>query len=497
MTVTVRSDKQVWSARALVLVLVAVLACLSVMLINGEPLYYFDTGSYIRQGSVALDSLFPPVVEGGGQGGAATADKDDTATGSRSLIYGLVMASFLRANALSLVPILHLCVVFLMAWLLAKTAIRSLGGFQNIVTLTTVPLLVAATTSLPFYIAYMMPDIFAPVMLMAIAALTAFGPKMRIWELLLISGLALLCSVLHPSHMAIAGLMIPFVILAALVRKMPGRWRATVLMVAVLALSVAERKAFQITVETTTNKEVVYTPHITARLIVDGPGMDYLDDVCPDAEIPTCALHEALSWSDDPYRLTASHIIFERSPRLGSFRRLPKEDQKQIALTQRDFAKDVFLSHPFATTWALINNGYRQVLRDSIDMTIPSDIELNNAHRLAGITETQQELIRGGLLSVDRSWIEPIDVLHSSIYLISFVYIVIMLLIPGRVSPDVKFFALFILIGIAVNAIVCGGVSQPADRYGARVMWLLPFSAAFLYLARTAGTPRISAGEAS
>jgi hypothetical protein len=38
-------------------------------------------------------------------------------------------------------------------------------------------------------------------------------------------------------------------------------------------------------------------------------------------------------------------------------------------------------------------------------------------------------------------------------------------------------------LGILVNALVCGGISQPATRYGARVIWLLPMLATLLALA--------------
>ncbi|WP_377194649.1 hypothetical protein [Ruegeria meonggei] len=483
MNVSVPSDKSSWRVGVFLLLAVAVLACLSVLLINGGPLYYYDTGSYIRQGNVALNTFLPTVNEVGG-GGGYTADQDGTATGSRSLIYGLVMAIFFRANALTAIPFFHLAGVVLTVWLLARAANRALEGTCNTTLMITVPLLGAAVTSLPFYIAYMMPDIFAPILLIAIAALTAFGRSMRVWELLLMSGLAAFSVISHPSHLAIDGLMVPFVILAALSVRAPGRWRAVTLVVLVLAIAVAERKAFQITVETRTDKEVVYTPHITARLIVDGPGMDYLNDVCPDENVPTCALHEALSWSDDPYRMTASHIIFERSPRLGSFRLMSAEDQKHVALSQREFAKAVFLSRPVATSLALAENGYRQILRDSVRMTIPSEQALDNARHLARLDDSQQDLIQGGLLSKDRGWIAAADILHRTIYAGSFVVIVVLLLIPRSVSRDIKLFALFILIGIAVNALVCGGVSQPADRYGARVMWLLPFTAAFLLIVR-------------
>ncbi len=39
-----------------------------------------------------------------------------------------------------------------------------------------------------------------------------------------------------------------------------------------------------------------------------------------------------------------------------------------------------------------------------------------------------------------------------------------------------------LLFGILANALVCGGISQPATRYGARVIWLLPLAATILVL---------------
>ncbi len=479
------------------LLIAVILAGLSVLLINGGPLYYYDTGSYIRQGNVALNTIFPDIQEAGGAVASYNTDDDGTASGSRSVIYGLIMAAFFRVNALYAIPSVHLAATVLAAWLLARTAGRYLENNRHTAVLTTVPLLVAAGASLPFYIAYMMPDIFAPILLIAIAALTAFGQKMALWELLLISCIALFSTVLHPSHMAVQGLMIPLVFLAALTQKAPGRWRALAFLVAVCALSVAERKAFQIAVETTTQKEVVYAPHITARLIVDGPGMDYLNEVCPDESVPTCALHEALSWSDDPYRLTASHIIFELSPNLGSFRLMSFDDQKHVALSQRDFAMAVFLSRPVTTSFALAENAFQQLLNYSIGMTIPTEDMLENARRLARLDESRFDLIQGGPLAQDHGWITYVDTFHEVIYALSFAFILIILLWPGSVAREVKLFALFVLLGIAVNALVCGGLAQPADRYGARVMWLLPFTATFLFLARWPSTPQSGIREAS
>jgi hypothetical protein len=39
-----------------------------------------------------------------------------------------------------------------------------------------------------------------------------------------------------------------------------------------------------------------------------------------------------------------------------------------------------------------------------------------------------------------------------------------------------------VLAGVAVNAVICGGISAPTDRYNGRVIWLLPYCAAVLSL---------------
>ena len=71
-------------------------------------------------------------------------------------------------------------------------------------------------------------------------------------------------------------------------------------------------------------------------------------------------------------------------------------------------------------------------------------------------------LADGGQLARDRSWISTVDTIHSAIYLGSFLIVIVLLLWPGRIAPSLKAFALFLLIGIAANAVVCGGISQPA-----------------------------------
>ena len=44
----------------------------------------------------------------------------------------------------------------------------------------------------------------------------------------------------------------------------------------------------------------------------------------------------------------------------------------------------------------------------------------------------------------------------------------------GRTRPgDVEVFAM-LLLGLALNALIFGGLSAPADRYQARIVWIVP-----------------------
>lgn len=473
----------------LLLLAATVIACLTVLTINRGPLVYFDTGSYFRQGNIALSMILPaPAPQDGiaaqSPGAAAGKDDDETAGGSRSIVYALLVAAFWRVDALGGVAVVQLALLMLAVWLAMRLLERSAPTGRTPIVLITLPLLAAATTSLPFYVAYIMPDIFTSVMLILIAAVVASGRQIQIGEVLAIFALGLFAVVLHPSHLGIAVLMFPLTVLAAVLRIGQGRWLAVGFMIFLSGLAMAERKVFEVAVETATQKEVVYTPHITARLIVDGPGMAYLDDVCPSSELATCALHEALSWSDDPYRLTASHIIFERSENLGSFRLMTAEDQQAVAFEQRDFFLRVLAARPIGTVLALAGNATEQLLTNSVVMTIPNEVVVSNVKSLSGLPEGQFDVLDDTVLTADQGWIGPLDTVHAVIYLISAVIVVGLIIWPGQVATAFRVFALFLLLGIAVNALVCGGVSQPAPRYGARVMWLLPFAATLLLLVR-------------
>jgi len=365
-------------------------------------------------------------------------------------------------------------------WLPARIAVRLYAPGWSVAAVTAIPVLASAFGSMPFYTAYAMPDIFAPILLLVIATLTIFARQMRLFEILLAQALGLLAVVTHPSHLLITFLMIPLSILGAVLISGRRAWTAALLVILLALGGLAERALFATAVKTVKSSEVVYQPFLTARSIEDGPGLRVLEDNCPNDEIATCALYDALQRSSDPWRLTASHIMFERSENLGSYRLLPAEIQRDIAQEQISFFFRVLRERPVALTLAFLSNTLQQANLFSVEYTIPTEKTLRQVNVISDIAPASFAEAR---LLGQRGALNWLVILHGVVYAVSALLIVVILVLPQKAPPlALKGFVMMILCGILVNAFVCGGVSQPSDRYGARVAFLLPVAASFIIL---------------
>ena len=461
----------------------ALLACLFVAFLNNGALYYFDTAGYLAQGKSTLASIgiSPPQPGGAAAAGAATGQAPDAVVvGNRSAIYSALVTGLFYTVGPWGVVVFHTLALIVTVWLVARICARLFDHGYSVAATTGIPILVAALSALPFYTAYLMPDIFAPILIMIAACFAIFGRDMTLWEIVLALCLGCFAVVVHPSHLLIAALLLPLVAVAALLFSRYRWWLPPLLMGCVLLGGLAERVLFREAVKTVRNAEVVYQPFLTARSIEDGPGLAVLENACPDAELATCALFEALQKSDDPWRLTASHIMFESDPALGSYKLLPQEVQKAVAEEQISFFLRVLKERPFELTAAFIRNTLEQANLFSVQYTIPTASTLVNIHRVTDIAPASFEDAR--FLGA-RDKIGWVHVLHTVVYAVSALLVVVIVVLPQKSPPlAVRGFAMVVLCGILINAFVCGGVSQPSDRYGARVAFLLPIAASFIIL---------------
>jgi len=363
--------------------------------------------------------------------------------------------------------LVHVAALIFAVWLAARVAARQFQHGRSVAATTAIPILFAAFGSMPFYTAYLMPDIFAPILIFIAATLAIFARDMSKGEILIALILGVLSVVTHPSHLMIAVLLIPIVAIASLIMARTGWWLAPLLLIAITLGGLAERVVFASAVKVVQSSEVIYQPFLTARTIADGPGLAVLQANCPNAEMPTCVLYEALQKSDDPWRLTASHIMFERDPNLGSYKLLPIDDQRRVAEDQIPFFLQVFMERPLALIGSFLQNTLDQANLFSIQFTIPTSKTLENVNTVTDIAPASFERAR---LIDQRSGLAWLKTVHGAVYAVSALLVVVIVVLPQKVPPlAFRGFAMVILIGILINAFVCGGVSQPSDRYGARV----------------------------
>jgi len=472
-----------WTPPGFGWLIAAFAACLCVFAINGGPLYYHDSADYLNRGGQVLSvvGLRSPVRidaveqvrEAAAAGTAAPAPADSgakTADVSRSVIYALIVGLFAALGALEGVVLLNAAVAVLIVWFPIRIALREFGESASLAGPLAFTAIAAGTAgSLAFYVALLMPDIFAPALLIIAATLTAFAGRMTRGELVFAFLLGSLSVMAHNSHLVIAALLLPFVIAGSLLTGGRRRWLAPALFAGIALIGFGQLQALRLAVAKVEKADAVYLPFLTARLVQDGPGRAYLATHCPDPGIATCALWEALSHSGDPMRFTASHITFQRTARLGSFRLMSEDSQRSVANGQVSFFLAVLRDRPLDTTGAVLRNVGRQLTMNSIDMTLP-DAEVRG--RFIGkpglaLSSFDSRLHR------DDGWIAPANHVQETFYLAALAAILIVSALPAT-PRRLRAFLLLVLAGLFVNALVCGAVSQPATRYGGRVIWLLP-----------------------
>ncbi|OSP54099.1 hypothetical protein [Pseudoruegeria sp. SK021] len=473
---------------------IALLACLAIVLLNGTPLFYFDTGSYLAVGQKMIDSLLRLLpgeaaipASGTGAGGGETLPVES----SRSPVFSLMSGLFASVHQLGAMTVFNAALVLAAVWLMVRVAARQITPSLAVAPAVCLSLLVACLGSLPFYVAFLMPDIYAPLLILTIASLTGFGRQMTRWEILAWLALGVLSVSTHTSHLLIAILLLPLSAGLSLLVSRKRWWLAPLLVACIVVAGIGLKSVFNVAVKQMSGRETLAMPFLTARLFQDGVTYTFLETHCETAAFATCALYQVLAQPGDPMRRTATHILFERTPELGSYRLLTQPEQVAIAQEQYRLFAAVLRAMPVQTSLAFLKNTLRQVRMNRVDMTLPTAALVE---RFADEDGLAKGAFRLGGVSRNTAWLDPVTVAQNLLYGTSLLVLLALLVWPGKMTGPLRALVLMGLLGVLTNAFVCGGVSQPATRYGARVIWLLPLLATFCALY---GRPRADMGAAA
>jgi hypothetical protein len=356
------------------------------------------------------------------------------------------------------------------------------------------------TTPVAFFASYLMPDLFAGVTILGVAALLVYSNEMTrgIW----LAWVGLLCAALlmHSSHVLIAvsllgvGLIGRFLFHASVSTK--GMIGIVVSLVVAFAgdviFTVGTSKMFGIT--------PIRPPFLMARLIADGPGEAFLRDQCPHENFTVCHFMDRMPIS------TAHVFLWSADPRVGVFSVADGATKRALADEQFRFAYAVLRFDPMGVARAALRNTFDQLVMVSL-----SEFNLNDDDRQTLLRSVPERHLRH--IENTKGWADTLPVGVNRYVVINVAQgpgqqvtpqtpggwmpaIVLIVLLTSlasvvgfvalrdrgfRCNHDLRSLAVVTLLGILVNAFVCGALSEPYERYQARVVWLIPLLAGLIY----------------
>lgn len=435
--------------------------------INGGPLLFFDSLIYVDQGRSAMEGL-GQLLSTGLSGEQEREGSFEAAASAASFIRSLAWSTF--AFITSLTPLGLAGPVVLQALLVAALIMVFLGpavpsaGPMFLVALGALALL----TSLPWFASFLMPDLQAAIVILCGLMLARTWPRgepgvLALSLLALVMTFAILS---HYGHLPLA-MVVALAVLLALGhgRRLTIPLALTAIVPILLAAGlnmIASRVAFD-TVDVAPKR----LPILLARSIEDGPARWYLEAACPEAGYAICPMVARLPSTAGGFLWGPDSLRARSTP----------EELEAIRAEELSILWGAFRAYPLQQGWSFLGNGVRQLFNFGLadfrwGTTSPGEDGRPEAN-IRAMTD------RTGLDAMEK--VQVAVVALSALGILGFA-------LRDRLSatPDERALLFVVMIGLLANAFIFGGLSAPADRYQARVIWLVPLLALLFLLNRRA-----------
>ncbi len=441
----------------------ALLAFSAGAIANGYPLIFYDTGTYLRTG---IELRFPT---------------------DRPVFYGLFLLPLhLKLSLWPVVAAQGLLVAYLLDRILARflPAGLAMAPWPR-------PVLVAALalgTSLPWFAGQVMPDLFAPLAVLAALLVAASPLAWRSLEWWAAAGVLVLSQAVHVTHVPLVLAVVACLAASRFLLRAPLPWSGLGMAVACVAAAYALLVASNLVATGRATTSYDGGLFLLARLLDYGTAQDYLAHTCPNAMERVCAVLK-----DFP-RGTKDYFLWSwlQEGHLGGFDGL-RDDASRLS---RLVVQDAPLRH----IWLALQAGLQQFLHfptaTSLDALLPSTSAWRIIHARFAWEAPQFDasLQQHGALPV--AFLSSVHVPLG--YGMLAAAVALLVLAAWRRNAIAATVLATVLAALAVNALFGGGLSMGDARYQSRMMMLLPIAlvialAHLLYTSRAPAPPPPSA----
>jgi hypothetical protein len=432
-------------------VLLSLLLLIAPALWNGFPLLQYDTGGYLARW---YEGYLVP---------------------SRAVVYGLIL---LAGVPLAFWPVL-VAQSAVTIWIIALT-LRAHGLDGRPLVLLSVIAALSLFTTLPWLTAILLTDIFCGTGVLALYLLLLRSGSLNATERL---GLIALIAVAVATHSATLAVLMALVA-AALLVAMVDRARVPLANIGRSIAALALGAGLVYAADYAVAGRLAWTPGGFAlsfgRMLQDGIVNRYLDAHCPDPKLSLCAYKDELPRDAD--------VWFWGSPlfdRLGRFAGLGAEMEKIVFGSVIDY--------PLLQIETTAIDTAAQIVRVRTGEGVVKwawhtyfIIQHYTPQLLPAMWAARQQ--KGEISFTTINAVQyPLALLSMAL-----LPVIILAAARGALPRATGELAAAIALTVFANAFVCGALSNPHDRYGARIVWLAGFAVivALLKLAPRA-SPRL------
>jgi len=417
--------------------LAATLLLLAPAMWNGFPFLQYDSGGYLARW---FEGYLVP---------------------SRSTVYGLFAVAGWPLDFWPVMLLQAAAAVWIISLVLR---VRGLGG-RPLALLGTVAVL-AATTSLPWIAGIVLTDIFAGTAVLALYLLLFAPAALSRRET---AGLVLLVGFAAATHSATLAVLMAIVAAAGLAR---------LFLRDLLPLAALGRGAGALVLGVTMllganfalSGQLAWTPGgygiVFARMMEDGIVARYLQDHCPNPKLRLCPYRSKLPrtadeflWSDGPFN------------ELGRFAGLGDE--------MRTVVLESLAEYPAAQVETAIAASAEQLVKVASGEGVVTPI-----WHTYGIIERYMPAVVPAMRAARQQHGEvsfrALNKVQVPVALISMLLLPVIVLAGRGEYGDLRLLAATVIVALLANAVVCGVLSNPHDRYGARLAWIATFAVALV-----------------
>ena len=499
MTSSIRS--LLWiSAGAAVLLLPAVLW--------GRPFVFYDTPAYWGWGRDIVEALQRPWPHAGqpwiagrplhgweiGAHGATPADLRFTLTliPARSAFYALPFYLLTRAGGLWLVAALQAMAA---AWTVRVVSRALVPAMSDLIYLALVAGL-AVLTSLGFEAAYAMPDLFGGLALAAAAALIACPDRLGLGARLGLCAIMVYAALAHTENIlnlaAAAALCIAFYLRAGPSMLVARAGPIT----AALAVALAVAAGGGMLLSNAFGRPLHMAPFAASRLLADGSAQSYLRQTCGRSRLAACDLAAAPPVYPEYYLGVYPLEPPPSAPPADPSRLYDQVQFRTVSDAEADH-RERFIAEQgrlvlgaletdgLNQTRSMLANGAAAFMNFDINPDFDSLHGLMREHtqrrdQIVAITPGAADCAQGRGRACGALDIPALAPIQALAVWLSFAALVIGLIRKPPTHADrggLRPFSVAIVCLVLANALICGGLSGPYDRYQSRVEWLIPLCA--------------------